>query len=64
VQTPPPVTTIMNEEELLSAMRRIPELTDAKKGSIEEAVRISLQRAVEVWKAHRRDALAGDMGGR
>jgi hypothetical protein len=54
----------MNEEELLSAMRRIPELTDAKKGSIEEAVRISLQRAVEVWKAHRRDALAGDMGGR
>lgn len=49
VRPPPPQLTSYSPEENERARRQVVELANAKRGSVEEAVREGLKSAIEAW---------------
>jgi len=49
INRPPPELTIACRDEFERAKKRIAQLDDAKRGSIEEAERTILKAAVDAW---------------
>lgn len=47
---PPPKVTILSPEDCDRAVRHIANLRRARRGSVEEAIRVALEEAVKAWK--------------
>jgi hypothetical protein len=54
VNIPPPQLTVSSPEEYERAIKNLAVLKCAKKGSVEEAIRIGLEVAVKAWEARAR----------
>jgi hypothetical protein len=54
MQVPAPEIIILNADEYRRAVRRVAELRNARKGSIDEAERSGLMAAVAVWEQDHR----------